>query len=154
MTDAGSAAQPETLWTPDLELGIPLIDGQHRKLVEHLGRLRQSVEAGRPSREASECVDFLSQYTEEHFQTEERFMAKHYYPQLAEHQRLHEVFRSTVARAERAITTRLEFAQVIQLVQSMLVNWFIEHIKGTDQLYVNNLRERGLIKKATAELRA
>ena len=30
-----------------------------------------------------------------------------------------------------------------QLVQSMLVNWFLKHIKGTDQEYVALLKKHG-----------
>lgn len=32
MTD--QAAAPDSTWTPELELGIPLIDGQRRQLVK------------------------------------------------------------------------------------------------------------------------
>ncbi|MFC1526098.1 bacteriohemerythrin [Candidatus Latescibacterota bacterium] len=146
MTDQPAA--PVTVWVRQLELGIPLIDGQHRKLVEHLDDLNRAVTAGRPMGEVSQCIDFLLQYTEEHFHTEEQFLAEKHYPGLEDHRKLHQTFRANVAKARRAVETRLEQKQSVDLVRSMVIHWYVEHIKGTDQQYATYLREKGLLKPA------
>ena len=41
------AAPESKLWSPDLELGIPIIDGQHRNLVHHLELLLEEITKGK-----------------------------------------------------------------------------------------------------------
>jgi hemerythrin-like metal-binding protein len=140
-------AAPKTLWTKDLELGLPLIDGQHRKLVGHLQNLDRAVEQGRPMSEVADCIAFLLEYTEEHFHTEERYLTEKRYPDLEAHRQQHQAFRANVSKAARAVQTRLAAAQSVQLVQSMVVHWYLDHIRGTDQQYVTYLRSKGLLKE-------
>ena len=59
MTDQTDA--PKSSWKDSYDLGLPVIDGQHRKLVEHLDELNRAVEAGRPMHEVAECIHFLQQ---------------------------------------------------------------------------------------------
>jgi len=145
---ADAATPPKPLWTKELELGIPLIDGQHRKLVAHLQDLDRAVHQGRPMSEVSECIDFLTEYTAEHFHTEERFLADKRYPDLEAHKQQHAAFKANVAKAARAVQTRLAAEQSVKLVQSMVVHWYLDHIRGTDQKYAIYLRDKGLLKPA------
>ena len=141
----GKRADRASLWTTDLELGIPLIDGQHKNLVQHLEMLIEMLERERPVAAVRDCLFFLHKYTEEHFFTEERYMGQHDFPGLADHAEEHEKFRRTVEKAVRFVQTDMGRKKAPQLVQSMLVNWYIQHIKGTDQAYAEFSRSLGLI---------
>lgn len=145
---AKSTAEPRSLWTKDLELGLPLIDGQHRKLVEHLQDLDRAVQQGRPMAEVAQCIDFLVEYTEEHFHTEEHFLTGKRYPDLEAHRQQHALFKANVTKASRAVQVSLAAEQSVALIQSMVVHWYLDHIRGTDQQYVTYLRGKGLIKPA------
>lgn len=140
----GPAGVPEParppLWSAALELHIPIIDGQHRRLVAHLQDLQAAIDAGRPRHEVVECLGFLRQYTEEHFRTEERFLEAHQFPALAQHRQLHAAFRANVDKAMRAVDSRLTLEQSVLLVKSMLVHWYLEHIQGADMQYADHLR--------------
>jgi len=144
---ADTPASPQALWTKELELGLPLIDGQHRKLVGHLQDLERAVDLGRPMSEVAQCIEFLREYTEEHFHTEERFLAEKRYPELDRHRTQHEAFKANVAKAAQAVQTRLAAEQSVALIRSMVVHWYIDHIRGTDMGYVTYLRDNGLLKK-------
>lgn len=147
---ADASAAPKSLWTKDLELGLPLIDGQHRKLVGHLQDLERATRLGRPMSEVTQCIEFLTAYTAEHFHTEERFLSERRYPGLEEHKAQHATFKANVAKAAQAVQTRLAEEQSVKLIQSMVVHWYLDHIRGTDQDYVTYLRDRGLLKQPKA----
>ena len=128
------------LWTPDLQLGIPLIDGQHRRLVEQLAAVRDAVAAGRGAREVLQAIAFLEEYTTEHFHTEERYMAGHRYPGLERHRAIHAAFRSNVHRAVLAVEKWRGTGPAAELVERMLVHWYLRHIRGTDQKYAAHVK--------------
>ena len=98
--------------------------------------------------EVGQCIDFLQQYTNEHFHTEERFLAESRYPGLEDHKELHQTFQANVAKANRAVQTRLAAEQSVKLIRSMVVRWYVDHIKGTDKEYAAYLRDKGLLKPA------
>ena len=145
MTDQTEAPKP--LWKDSYELGLPVIDGQHRKLVEYLDNLNRAIHAGRPNHEVVQCVHFLQQYTDEHFHSEEKFLADRRVPGLEDHKRLHQAFRSNVDRVKQAVETNLAMDQSVQLIRSILVHWILEHITGTDKLYAFYLRAGGEMKR-------
>jgi hemerythrin-like metal-binding protein len=133
----GEKGQEETaIWSPKYELGIPLIDGQHKRLVDEMEALLKSMKGRRTGKSVQECLDFLDIYTSEHFHTEERLMRQQGYPDLEAHLKAHQYFRDTVAKAQTFINLNPGSVKSLQLVQSMVINWFLKHIKGTDQKYV------------------
>ena len=142
--DGVAGTERPKLWTPDLELGIPLIDGQHKKLVQQLEEVFVAVKTRRPARLVQEALVFLDQYTQEHFHSEERFMAEHGYPGVEDHKAAHQHFRDQVTKAGKYVAVNPHSEKTLQLVQSMLVNWYIQHIKGTDQQYAKYVKNRRL----------
>ena len=132
------------LWSPNLALGIPLIDGQHRNLVERLEGLLRALQSDRPEHDLRQCLDFVDRYTHEHFHTEERFMAMHSFPGLGAHQKQHREFQATVVKARRFIESNPRSDQSAQLVRSLLVNWYLHHIRGADQEYASFFRGKDL----------
>ena len=143
MENADAEGHEETtMWSSEYELGIPLIDGQHKRLIEQMGTLLRALNSRRTARVVQECVDFLETYTDEHFHTEERLLRERGYPDLEAHIEAHKYFRETVVKAQSFIRANPSSEKSIQLVQSMLVNWFLKHIKGTDQEYVALLKRQ------------
>ena len=140
----GPTGDETPLWTPRLVLGIPLIDGQHRNLVERLESLLRALRSGHPAHELRQCLDFVERYTQEHFQTEEHYMQVHKFPGFQAHQLLHRQFRVTVEKTRRFIEANPLSSKSLQLVRSLLVNWYVQHIQGTDQEYVAFYRDQGV----------
>ena len=80
---------PHITWDGDLELGIPVVDRDHRRLLDLIARVQSP--AWRP--EAFELVratvDDLADHVEHHFRCEEMLMRLVGYPDAARHRRSH-----------------------------------------------------------------
>jgi hemerythrin len=135
----------QNLWNRSFELGIPLIDGQHKKLVQHLEALFQSVEKGQSLSEMRDCLLFLGQYVHEHFHTEEHYMQKHGYPGTKDHMEAHAHFKSDFGKVEKLIFDSPGSEQSLQLLESLVLNWYVQHVQGMDQKYAKFFRMQGLL---------
>ena len=140
--EAGPNCEVSLLWDPALEFGIPLIDGQHHRLVMNLEDILAAV--GDTTFVLNQCLQFLVKYTHEHFQTEERLMAEHQFPGLEEHARAHAAFRTSMAKAVKLVSKAKDPAECTQLVKSMMVNWYVAHVTGLDQKYAEFFRRRNV----------
>ncbi len=128
-------------WSDDYLIGIDEIDGQHKGFFDAAHRLYDYVLNCEGEKAVEEAVEFLRDYADKHFRTEEAFMQKHEFPGLEEHRKLHigflealdmlgddlKVFGPSQHLADRA----LEVAQ----------DWLIDHITEEDMQYVRYVKE-------------
>lgn len=125
-------------WSPRYEVGIEVIDGQHRQLLELINRLGDDLSAGRDFDQLVESLKALVRYTEHHFATEERLMdevgagaERH----RAEHRRLEE----SLAR----LTLPLD-AEGMSQGSRFLQDWLFRHIDEVDRPFAAFLRAHGI----------
>jgi len=126
-----------TQWGPRYEVGIEVIDGQHRHLLELINRLQDALSAGSELEHLVESLRELVRYTEHHFATEERLMdevgasaERH----RGEHQRLLEgLMRFTVKLDSASVSESSHFLQ----------EWLFRHIDEVDRPFGALLRSRG-----------
>ncbi len=121
------------LWTEAMSVGIPVIDHQHRRLFNMIGRLASAVGAGEPDEVMIDILDELGHYAITHFGTEERYFADYEYPDAEAHLTEHQAFIDEIERV------RLDFEMgswesSLKLL-SYLGNWFTDHIMSTDMQY-------------------
>jgi hemerythrin len=76
-------------WTPDLEIGEPGVDHQHREIFRRAGILAGALTQGQGREEVGRLVEYVAAYTYGHFQDEEFLMEELGYPHLAAHRQLH-----------------------------------------------------------------
>ena len=134
------------LWSRDLELGIPIIDRQHHQLVNKLGELLTAIHQGKDYEQIRGLVAFLQRYTFEHFQTEESYMHRFRYPQVDEHILTHDAFRNNVLKVKEFVRRQATSPEALQLVESIMLRWFLEHITGMDQEFASFLKKNDLLK--------
>ena len=72
-------------------------------------------------------------------------MHEHGFPGFDDHAAVHSEFRETVLKARKYIRRNPGGEKPAQLVQSMLVHWFVKQIKGLDQEYVVFFRKKNVI---------
>lgn len=131
-------------WDDSLSIGIRLIDEQHMMLIQRLQALVHAVETYQSVNEIVKTLDFLIEYTNFHFSTEEKYMNETNYPGLRHQQMQHEEFKATL----RDLTVDFEedgaTRALAESVNTFLMNWLVRHIKAVDVQFGTFLMEKDL----------
>lgn len=129
-------------WRDSYNIGIKMVDEQHQKLVEILNELYIAMSAHQTKEKLANILSELKKYTIFHFGAEERLLQKHFYPDLANHKKMHKSF---VDKLEE-YKTRLLVGDTNLSIElgRYLKDWLLTHIQGTDKMYVHHLRTKGV----------
>ena len=85
-------------WPGDLMSGNPIIDFQHRLVLQALKKLTTQLRCGNGSDAFKEALIFFECYCIEHFGDEEMILAEYHYPDLANHKVEHEHLTAEINR--------------------------------------------------------
>jgi hemerythrin-like metal-binding protein len=135
---------PEIQWSDDLSVGIDLIDEQHQTLIQRINDVSAAAEAHHILDKIVKTLDFLVDYTNYHFSTEEKHMTANQYPGLEAHQKAHRDLIDTLSDLERDFKEEGATHRLGDAVHALLGNWLIKHIKGVDMKFGEFLREKGI----------
>ena len=131
-------------WHFTLSVGIDKIDEQHRNWIEHFNKAVDAIESQHGTEQIVKTLSFLSDYTDQHFATEEAFMKKSNYPDMEAHLAKHRELKKTVANLigdfEEEGTTPL----LIDSVDTFLGNWLIKHIQEVDKKFGAYIKENAI----------
>jgi hemerythrin-like metal-binding protein len=125
-------------WSEHYEVGVAVIDGQHREMLEIVNRLLEGLRDGRDAGELVETLRELVRCTEHNIATEERLMQEHGLApahHAEEHRRLLE--------AIRHFDLRLDPGGLADSA-SWLREWLLGHIDEDDRPFAELLRSRGV----------
>ena len=120
------------IWNDSNNLGIPIIDEQHRGIISTINSLHHFIRAGHGDEIINPTMIMLSQYTEVHFKTEEALMAEAGYPNLEEHLVLHR----ELAKKTRKLSVNAGRDKDSDMVLTFLKTWWLGHIGIEDKKYV------------------
>ena len=123
-------------WTHDLAFGIPVIDTQHRRIIDFINELAEACRTGNRD-ETAQVMEGLLNYTVTHFEFEESLQEKAGYPFLKAHRRIHEIFMKKVADIRQRATQGEDVAPELL---KLLNGWLISHIKGEDRDYIESVK--------------
>jgi methyl-accepting chemotaxis protein len=126
-------------WSPKLEMHVPAIDRQHRKLCEYINDLYAAMKDNRTG-SLQNIVKKLRDYTASHFSDEERLFSASRYPGVKEHKEIHKKFVAQIDDFERRLKDGT--ATVSMELLTFLKDWLINHIAGTDHGYAPYLQGR------------
>jgi len=136
-------------WEERFALGIPLVDNQHKELLNLANELHETCRQGKGfapegfRKAAAAAVE----YVKTHFSTEEKIMERVGYPGLAEHKSEHHQFIHQVLAGVKEFEDGKAF--VPNKFVLFLKEWILSHIALMDQkmaLYVLDLAKRGMLK--------
>ena len=124
-------------WKSSFSVGVTEIDNQHKRLIEIINQLHDTMKAGATPAALSKIVQELVDYTRFHFTHEEKMLERAGYSELTEHKRVH---RAMIAQVENfrnqvgsgAATTPLK-------LMAFLKDWLSKHILETDMRYSKTL---------------
>ncbi|MBK7228223.1 MAG: bacteriohemerythrin [Ignavibacteriales bacterium] len=124
-------------WSAQYETGIFMVDTQHKKLVDAINTLHDSMKDGKGKEVAEKTLNFLVDYTIQHFSAEEDLMKKKAYPDFVNHKANHDKFVAEV----KEIKAKYLAGKILPMqVSSILSDWLKNHILGTDKKYVPFLK--------------
>ena len=125
------------IWKPEYNLGIPIIDEQHRGIVTTINSLNFGIQHECVKNILKPIVEMMESYTRIHFQTEETFLEKIDFPHAKEHKELH-----------RELSAKLKdigydsiLTQDSGYFMGFLKDWWIHHICREDLVYRDYLQK-------------
>lgn len=132
-------------WNESLSTGIELVDEQHKMLLEKLNNISEAIENQQGVDVIIRTLDFMMDYTDFHFGTEENHMENNQYPRIEYHKRMHKEF---VDSLKNMVTEFREDGATQRLAESVnifLFNWLVTHIRGVDGAFGKYIKEKGII---------
>jgi hemerythrin len=126
------------VWTNDLNTGINVIDGQHRRIVEYINQLHDARLA-KDRAAVGEVIEAAVDYTLSHFGFEEALLEDADYEFLRPHKKVHELF----IRRLSELRTRFKAGEdVSEDLHNLLSRWLFSHIRSDDMNYVPAVRAK------------
>ncbi len=127
-------------WSDDFLIGIDQIDAQHKRFFEAAHRLYDSILNCEGETAVESSVQFLRDYANEHFQTEEQFMQKHDFPDIAKHRELHVRFFEGLDQLVYDLKAFGPTQHIAEQALEMSQDWLIDHIADEDTLYAKYVK--------------
>lgn len=134
----GPQSAPRIEWSPQFEVGIRFMDGQHRQMFDLVNRVLDGVSRGEELGMVVELLRDLMRLTERHFSMEEKLMAEH-----AANADVHRGEHRQLVESLRGFTDRLD-ADTAGQCSAFLRDWLLRHIESTDRPFAALLREHGV----------
>ena len=129
-------------WEKTYEIGIPVVDSQHKRLFELVRELDQALQSGLRPRAIRDLLVALDQYKTRHFQIEERYMEETDYPGLAEQQQAHAFFTERFSRLQDDFDQAGLTPALVSSIQQELAEWLKAHVTGLDMQFGTYYRSR------------
>jgi hemerythrin len=131
-------------WNDELSIGIELIDSQHQQWIEHFNNMVEAIEAGTGEANIVRTLDFLVDYTNHHFSTEEKHMTSSEYPGLEHHRSKHEELTGTLGNLVEDFKEEGATHILVEAIDTFLGNWLADHIREVDMKFGDFLKEKGI----------
>ena len=119
-------------WSNEYELGNDFVDSQHKKLFEIVNNIGNSCLEGGDISTLSKTLDFLLQYTVQHFHDEESLQIKCNFPEYEHHKKLHEEFEAIVSEKVSEFKEKGSIKDLSDTVNEFVIAWLVNHILKED----------------------
>jgi len=126
------------IWKPAYNLGIPIVDEQHRGIVSTINSLCYSIQNKQGGKMLQPVINMVTEYTRIHFEIEEEFLEKCGYPDLENHRILHKELTSALSHVGKESIWNKD----PQVFLEFLKKWWINHICKEDLIFTNYLKNR------------
>lgn len=123
-------------WDSSYEMGIGVIDNQHKRIVEYINELHEALISNNDDA-ISTVLIALTDYTVSHFAFEESLMEQAGYAFLEPHKKVHEKFIVTVSRY---VDDFNRGEDIVGKLMAELQIWLTHHILHDDRDYKNSVQ--------------
>jgi len=121
-----------------LEIGIRILDAEHRKLATMIGMLGSDLAAGEDVRRVRASFEKLIAFTEVHFATEEALMDRYVIEDRIAHKQEHR----KLLQDARSLAASLDESNMM-LTMSSLNEWLLRHVDSADKELARQMQARG-----------
>jgi hemerythrin-like metal-binding protein len=129
-------------WRDSMSVGVKEIDEQHKKLIDTIEKLNESIIKHDIEKNMVETFDRLFEYMNIHFATEEAYFEKLHYPEAEQHKAAHLFFRNRITEMYNKIGNNISGLS-LDLVD-FLEFWLVGHVMVMDKRYSECFHENGL----------
>jgi len=102
------------------------------------------LKSGQGPAKIATTLNFMIDYTNFHFTAEVKHMAENGYPELENHKKMHEEFKTTLANMEEDLEEEGATQLLADSIDTLLVKWLFEHIRTIDVAFGKFLKEKGV----------
>lgn len=120
-------------WNEGFSIGIPVMDGQHKKWINIINELHESLVSELSMDVRSKIFQDVINYTIFHFTEEEKLMREIDYPDYLSHKAVHLNFTSKINKLKNEFTVGEIVLQTE--IMTILKNWLTDHIMNVDKEY-------------------
>lgn len=137
------------LWKDKYELGVPLIDTQHKELFRRVEAFVLTLRSSSSSWEdralrVNQTLEFMKGYVVEHFRDEEAYQKKIGYPGYEAHRQIHADMVQYVVDFSKEYEREGCNEQLMQQFAGKLLAWLINHVAADDQRIAAYAIEKGV----------
>jgi len=129
-------------WEASFELGIELIDSQHKELVGHINNLYRACLVGTEVADTQfkETMSRLVGYVRLHFAAEQELLTRVKFPDFKDHKKQHDSLVVNILTAAKDFNEGKKFVPH-RFVRS-LKDWVLSHIAVYDKVYAAYIHEQ------------
>ena len=121
------------VWKPEFNLGIPIIDEQHRGIVSTINSLHFGLQNYHTKEMLFPVIDMMYDYTHIHFKIEEYFLERIDFPNAQRHHELHLGLAAELAKMGRRSVLEKDPYKFMDFLKQ----WWIAHIRSEDLIFRN-----------------
>ncbi len=121
------------VWKPEYNLGIPIIDEQHRGIVTTINSLFYAMQNKHGVKVLDSVLNMVTEYTHIHFELEENFLRQRGFTDFENHRELHNELRRTLSNTENKNLWKDDPQKFLEFLK----NWWIDHICKKDRIFAN-----------------
>ncbi len=136
------------LWKDKYQLGVSLIDDQHKELFERVGAFMQTLRSTtsweNKVQQVNQTLDFMKVCVVEHFRDEEAYQRKIGYPGYEAHKKIHTDMVNYVLEVSEKYAQSGYNEQLMQQFGGKLLAWLINHVAAEDQRIASYAIEKGV----------
>lgn len=127
-------------WDDSYNVGVKVIDKQHKHFVGMLNTLYESLESEN-TKKIPDIIKDLTSYAEHHFETEEEYFDKFHYEDAEIHKAAHiELKAKALSFVDRHDNSKALGFDLLYFLE----RWLLVHFKGADKKFAEFLKQNGL----------
>ena len=123
----------ELVWREDYSVGVPKLDGQHKRIFKLMNALVELGEVSASSTEVSDALTKMTEYSIIHFADEEKYMASINFPRSREHEQEHREFAEKIT--EFSLDIMDGDGETQKKIIDFLCFWWRDHVLKKDMDY-------------------